>query len=33
VALDAFALDWKRHRLVAATTRAASAGGVSGIGT
>jgi hypothetical protein len=31
-AADAFSLDWKQHRLVAATPRAPGVGGVSGIG-
>jgi len=33
VAADAFNLDWKQHRLVAATPREPGVGGVSGIGT
>jgi hypothetical protein len=32
VAADAFSLDWKQHRLVAATARPPAVGGVSGIG-
>jgi hypothetical protein len=31
-AADAFSIDWKQHRLVAATPRPPGTGGVSGIG-